>query len=145
MLHKHSPDGDDDGQSFETDSMTDSGKIKADTPDNRINGDAHAESVFSPNIKHGVAIIQGVVKTLPNGPGVYRMIGGRDQVLYVGKAGNLKKRVQAYTQPARIGHRIFRMVSETLRMEIVTTQSEVEALLLESNLIKRLKPRYNVL
>ena len=145
MLHKRSPDGDDDGQSFETDSMTDSGKIKADTPDNRINGDAHAESVFSPNIKHGVAIIQDVVKTLPNGPGVYRMIGGRDQVLYVGKAGNLKKRVQAYTQPARIGHRIFRMVSETLRMEIVTTQSEVEALLLESNLIKRLKPRYNVL
>ena len=104
-----------------------------------------AATATTPNIERGVAVIQAVVKTLPNGPGVYRMLDGGDQVLYVGKAGSLKKRVASYTQPARVSHRIFRMVSETRRMEIVTTQSEVEALLLESNLIKRLRPRFNIL
>ncbi|MGB1006842.1 MAG: excinuclease ABC subunit UvrC, partial [Thalassobaculaceae bacterium] len=104
-----------------------------------------AAATTAPNIQRGVAVIQAVVKTLPNAPGVYRMLDGTDQVLYVGKAGSLKKRVASYTQPARVSHRIFRMVSETRRMEIVTTQSEVEALLLESNLIKRLRPRFNIL
>ena len=131
--------------SLETEAMTEVPNDIDFSLNKGIDSNAVADSVHDPDIKRGVATIQAVVKTLPNGPGVYRMIGGRDQVLYVGKAGNLKKRVQAYTQLARIGHRIFRMVSETTRMEIVTTQSEVEALLLESNLIKRLKPRFNVL
>ena len=104
-----------------------------------------APAATAPNIERGVAAIQAVVKTLPDAPGVYRMLDGGDQVLYVGKAGSLKKRVASYTQPARVSHRIFRMISETRRMEIVTTQSEVEALLLESNLIKRLRPRFNIL
>ena len=78
-------------------------------------------------------------------PGVYRMLGERGEVLYVGKARNLKKRVASYTQPAKLPSRLRRMVAETRTMEFVTTHTEVEALLLESNLIKRLKPRYNVL
>lgn len=73
------------------------------------------------------------------------MLDANGDVLYVGKARNLKKRVVSYTTPAKVSHRIFRMISETISMVIVTTHTEVEALLLESNLIKRLKPRYNVL
>lgn len=98
-----------------------------------------------PDVEAGIAIIQEQVRNLPNSPGVYRMLDANGDVLYVGKARNLKKRVISYTAPARISHRIFRMVSETASMVIVTTHTEVEALLLESNLIKRLKPRYNVL
>ena len=85
------------------------------------------------------------VAGLPNLPGVYRMLGAGGEALYVGKARDLKKRVTAYTQPYRQGNRIQRMISETASMEFVTTHTEVEALLLEINLIKRLMPRYNVL
>jgi excinuclease ABC subunit C len=98
-----------------------------------------------PDVEAGIAIIQEQVRNLPSSPGVYRMLDVNGDVLYVGKARNLKKRVVTYTAPAKISHRIFRMVSETVSMVIVTTHTEVEALLLESNLIKRLKPRYNVL
>jgi len=98
-----------------------------------------------PDIEAGVAAIRDHVRTLPNGPGVYRMLDDGGEVLYVGKARSLKKRVTNYTHPAKLPHRIFRMVSETRRMEFVTTHTEVEALLLESNLIKRLRPRFNVL
>ena len=73
------------------------------------------------------------------------MLDEAGEVLYVGKARSLKKRVTNYTHPAKLEHRIFRMVSETRRMEFVTTHTEVEALLLESNLIKTLRPRFNVL
>ena len=90
-------------------------------------------------------IIQQQVKLLPNAPGVYRMMDAAGDVLYVGKAQSLKKRVANYTVPAKLPHRIFRMVSETMRMEFVRTHTEVEALLLESNLIKKLRPRFNVL
>ncbi len=93
----------------------------------------------------GPALIRDYVRRLPNAPGVYRMLGARDELLYVGKARNLKKRVANYTklagQPARIG----RMILATAAMEFITTETETEALLLEANLIKRLKPRYNVL
>lgn len=93
----------------------------------------------------GPALIRDYVRRLPNAPGVYRMLSTRDEVLYVGKARNLKKRVANYTklagQPARIG----RMILATAAMEFITTETETEALLLEANLIKRLKPRYNVL
>src|SRR5262249_12305689 len=80
--------------------------------------------------------------TLPGGPGVYRMLNRKGDALYVGKAKSLKKRVAAYTQIDRLTNRLKRMVAETAALEGITTQSEVEALLLESNLIKRLTPRY---
>jgi excinuclease ABC subunit C len=92
----------------------------------------------------GVARIAAYVKTLPNGPGVYRMLDAKGDVLYVGKAKSLKKRVASYAKSGGHTERIARMISETAEMLFVTTASETEALLLESNLIKRLKPRYNV-
>jgi excinuclease ABC subunit C len=95
-------------------------------------------------LRGGVDIIRDFAKPLPNAPGVYRMMNAAGDVLYVGKARSLKKRVTTYTQPAKLPIRIQRMVHETRAMEFVRTRSEVEALLLESNLIKRLKPRYNV-
>ena len=93
----------------------------------------------------GVAVIAAQVKTLPNAPGVYRMLDGVGDALYVGKAKNLKKRVTSYTQTGKHPARLLRMIAETQAMEVVVTRSEVEALLLEANLIKRLRPRYNVL
>jgi excinuclease ABC subunit C len=93
----------------------------------------------------GLAVLQRAVEKLPNSPGVYRMLDASGEVLYVGKAKALKKRVTSYTNPLKLSNRIRRMVSETASLEIVTTHTEVEALLLECNLIKRLMPRYNVL
>jgi excinuclease ABC subunit C len=92
----------------------------------------------------GVAAIETALATMPPDPGVYRMLDGRGEALYVGKARSLKKRVAAYTQLGRLPERLRRMVSETVTMEIVTTHTEAEALLLEANLIKRLKPRFNI-
>jgi excinuclease ABC subunit C len=93
----------------------------------------------------GADLIRAEVATLPQRPGVYRMVDAKGSVLYVGKAKNLRKRVVAYTRPERLGARMARVVAATRALEIVTTRTEAEALLLESNLIKRLKPRYNVL
>jgi excinuclease ABC subunit C len=98
-----------------------------------------------PEPPRGVAAIEAALATMPLSPGVYRMLDGRGEALYVGKARALKKRVAAYTQLARLPERLRRMVSETVAMEIVTTHTEAEALLLEANLIKRLKPRFNIL
>jgi excinuclease ABC subunit C len=92
----------------------------------------------------GPARIEAYVKTLPDSPGVYRMLNAKGEVLYVGKASSLKKRVAAYTKPTAQTYRIAHMISETAEMIFISTASETEALLLESNLIKRLKPRYNV-
>ncbi|MBN8927654.1 MAG: excinuclease ABC subunit C [Rhodospirillales bacterium 69-11] len=92
----------------------------------------------------GVTVIESALVTMPPGPGVYRMLDAKGDALYVGKARSLKKRVVAYTQVARLPERLRRMVSETVTMEIVTTHTEAEALLLEANLIKRLKPRFNI-
>lgn len=92
----------------------------------------------------GPARIQAYLKTLPDQAGVYRMLDARGNVLYVGKAKNLKKRVASYAKSGGHTERIARMIAETAEMLFVTTASETEALLLESNLIKRLKPRYNV-
>ncbi len=93
----------------------------------------------------GRAAITRAVKHAPSAPGVYRMIDGKGEVLYVGKAKNIKKRVTAYTRPTGHDSRIVRMISGTVTMEFVTTKTETEALLLEANLIKRLRPRFNVL
>ncbi len=93
----------------------------------------------------GVAVIARHLETMPASPGVYRMINAKGDPLYVGKAKNLKKRVVAYTHPERQTLRIQRMIAETATMEVITTHTEVEALLLESNLIKKLGPRYNIL
>jgi excinuclease ABC subunit C len=93
----------------------------------------------------GAARIQAYLKTLPEAPGVYRMLNAKGDVLYVGKAASLKKRVASYAKPTGHPYRIARMIAETTEMLFVTTASETEALLLEANLIKRLKPRYIVL
>src|SRR6185503_6288714 len=92
----------------------------------------------------GAGRIAAYLKTLPDAPGVYRMLNAKGDVLYVGKAASLKKRVASYAKPGAHTNRIERMISETAEMIFVSTASAVEALLLEANLIKRLKPRYNV-
>jgi excinuclease ABC subunit C len=95
-------------------------------------------------LRTGLAVIEGVLATLPLSPGVYRMLDAKGEALYVGKARSLRKRVANYTQIHRLEERLRRMVMDTASMEIVTTHTEAEALLLEANLIKRLKPRYNI-
>ncbi len=105
-------------------------------------GDEEAEPAL---VLRGVEVIRAAWKTLPNDAGVYRMFGNGGEVLYVGKAKNLKKRVASYTRNTGHSNRIARMISETQAMEFVTTGTETQALLLETNYIKQLRPRYNVL
>ena len=93
----------------------------------------------------GMELIGEFVKQLPNSPGVYRMLNASNEVLYVGKARSLKKRVGNYAAGRVHSNRIGRMVRETANMEFVITKTETEALLLEANLIKRLRPKFNVL
>jgi excinuclease ABC subunit C len=93
----------------------------------------------------GPDLIAKYVKTLSGKPGVYRMLDEHDEILYIGKAKNLKKRVTAYTKYDRHSIRIRRMIRATTSMVFVVTKSETEALLLEASLIKQLKPRYNIL
>jgi len=93
----------------------------------------------------GADVLRAHLKTMPTSPGVYRMLGDDGTVLYVGKAKNLKNRVTSYTQRARLPTRLQRMVAQTRNMEIVVTHTEVEALLLEANLIQRFMPPFNVL
>ena len=104
-----------------------------------------AETSSRPNLARGVAVIEEYLATLPGSPGVYRMQDAKGDALYVGKARSLKKRVVAYTRPVRLPVRLQRMIALTVSMEFITTHTEAEALLLEANLIKKLKPRYNVL
>ena len=104
-----------------------------------------SETAGVPEGLKGQELIGEFVKQLPNAPGVYRMFDADGEVLYVGKARSLKKRVGNYAQGRVHSNRIARMVRETTNMEFVTTRTEIEALLLEANLIKRLRPRYNVL
>ena len=96
------------------------------------------------SVKAGAEVIRRFWATLPGSPGVYRMIDARGDVLYVGKARSLKARVGSYTRGLGHSNRIARMIAETAAMEFVTTATEIEALLLEVNLIKQLKPRFNV-
>ena len=99
----------------------------------------------APSLKRGTEVIAGMVRQLPNAPGVYRMLNRDGDVLYVGKARSLKKRVTSYTRLNGQSHRIARMITLTASMEFVRTHTETEALLLEANLIKRYRPRFNVL
>jgi excinuclease ABC subunit C len=93
----------------------------------------------------GRAAIARYARLAPNAPGVYRMFDAKGDVLYVGKAKNIRKRVTNYARPTAYDARIARMIAATVTMEFVTTTTETEALLLEANLIKRLRPRFNVL
>jgi len=93
----------------------------------------------------GRAVIMRHAKTAPPGPGVYRMIDRNGDVLYVGKAKSIRKRILSYTRPTGYDPRIERMIAATAALEFVSTTTETEALLLEANLIKRLRPRFNVL
>ncbi len=95
--------------------------------------------------RNGVHVLTDFIKTLPGKPGVYRMTDAKGAVLYVGKAKNLKKRVSSYVRTERMPIRLQRMVFYTHACEVVITHTEAEALLLESNLIKQLKPRYNII
>ncbi|MBV7264705.1 excinuclease ABC subunit UvrC [Erythrobacter ani] len=106
---------------------------------------AYTVARAQPNLEAGVAAVRETVKTLKPVPGVYRMIDARGDVLYVGKARSLKSRVANYAQVAGLSGRLQRMVSQCRSMEIVTTNSEAEALLLEAQLIKRFRPPFNVL
>ena len=100
---------------------------------------------MSESLEAGAEIIRAFVKTLPSAPGVYRMIDETGEVMYVGKARSLRARVTNYTRPEGLEVRLQRMIAATHTMEFVRTETEAEALLLEANLIKRLKPRFNVL
>jgi len=108
--------------------------------------DAVEPEHFAPgSLGAGRAVISRYAKLAPASSGVYRMIGANGEVLYVGKAKSLKKRVLSYARPTGHDSRIARMIAATTALEFVSTGSETEALLLEANLIKRLRPRFNVL
>ncbi len=124
--------------------------------DDDLGSDGAVEPVTGPQIDwgdrltdpqgaKGAPLIAALVKRLPNKPGVYRMFNAGGDVLYVGKAKSLKNRVNSYARMGGHNNRIARMIAQTAAMEFVTTRSETEALLLEANLIKRLRPRFNVL
>jgi excinuclease ABC subunit C len=102
------------------------------------------EDAPPPQLK-GIEAIRDAWKRMPARPGVYRMLGADGEVLYVGKAKSLKNRVGQYAQGRGHTNAIYRMIHQTVSMEIIVTATETEALLLETNMIKRLKPRYNVL
>ena len=93
----------------------------------------------------GYGVIQGYLNTIDSSPGVYRMLDSESRVLYVGKARNLRARVSNYARPSGHSARIARMIDNTASMMFLTTKTETEALLLEQNLIKQLKPKFNVL
>ena len=122
------------------DSEADEAEEALPTLDGEDSADASPEALST-----GAEAIRRFWKTLPNGPGVYRMLGEGGAVLYVGKARSLKKRVASYTRGLGHSNRIARMIAATRAMEFVTTATEAEALLLETNFIKQLKPRFNVL
>jgi excinuclease ABC subunit C len=118
------------------------GRIPARTP--RAAG-SDAPSGTDARPQTGAAVIAGYLKTLSSGPGVYRMLDAAGNVIYVGKAHNLKARVTSYARAGNHNSRTERMIAATAAMEFVTVRTEAEALLLEANLIKRFRPRYNVL
>ena len=116
------------------------------TPADLPGGFAEAHAAERPaDAPTGAAAIRAVLRTLPDAPGVYRMLDAKGAVLYVGKARSLKKRVANYANASGHSARIAKMIDLTASMMVLTTATETEALLLEQNLIKQLKPRFNVL
>jgi excinuclease ABC subunit C len=119
------------------------------TPDDETTNNARAPlsgtAATSDAVATGPAVIAAYVKTLPTSPGVYRMLNKEADVIYVGKARSLKARVSNYARLGGHTNRIARMIAATAAMEFVTVRTEAEALLLEANLIKRFRPRFNVL
>lgn len=107
--------------------------------------DAAIDVAEAPALEMGAEVIRARLPGLPGTPGVYRMLNAAGDVLYVGKAKNIRKRVTSYASPERQSIRIRRMIAQTTGLEIVKTETEAEALLLESDLIKRYAPRYNIL
>jgi excinuclease ABC subunit C len=107
--------------------------------------DLGEEDVRPGSLAHGAAVIKSFWRHAPNGPGVYRMFAADGEVLYVGKARSIKKRIASYLRPDQQSGRIARMIAQTASMVFVSTESEAEALLLEANFIKQMRPRYNVL
>jgi len=103
------------------------------------------DTIIDKEVKSGPEVIKAFLKTLPSKPGVYRMLSESGEILYVGKARSLKKRVQSYTRMMGHTNRIAQMILLTCDMEFITTSTEADALLLEANLIKRFKPKYNVI
>ena len=97
------------------------------------------------SIEHGLEVLRSNVKIAPEKPGVYRMLGEGEKVLYVGKAKNIKKRIVAYTHFDKLPIRLQRMVAEVKRMEFIIVENEAKALLMENELIKELEPKYNIL
>lgn len=118
-----------------------------DIDNDRIDSSAGADNApgAEADFETGLAFLKSKIKSLPHQPGVYRMFDAEDNSLYVGKARHLARRVTSYTQPNRLSNRLMQMVALTRRLEITVTNSEVEALLLESNLIKQHRPRFNIL
>jgi excinuclease ABC subunit C len=106
--------------------------------------DAAAEEILEGTLAVGRAAIEQAVRLAPTSPGVYRMLNAAHDVLYVGKAKNVKKRLSSYARPTGQVMRIARMIAATSVVEIISTSTETEALLLEANLIKQLRPRFNV-
>ncbi|HEU0082423.1 MAG TPA: GIY-YIG nuclease family protein, partial [Bradyrhizobium sp.] len=106
--------------------------------------DAGAEAVAEGPLAVGRAAIERAVRLAPTSSGVYRMLNAAGDVLYVGKAKNVRKRLASYARPTGQPMRIERMIAATASLEIVSTTTETEALLLEANLIKQLRPRFNV-
>ncbi len=134
----------------ENDAELDSGWDDAakgdDEADLAIELEMTAEDEAAPaSVRAGAAAIRSFWKHAPKGPGVYRMIAADSEVLYVGKAKSVRKRIASYTRPAGHNNRIARMIALTVSMVFVSTATETEALLLETNYIKQMKPRFNVL
>ncbi|QIB32757.1 excinuclease ABC subunit UvrC [Ancylobacter pratisalsi] len=119
--------------------------VAASEDDRALVDDAEDSEPAPGSLAMGRAAILRAIKHAPKGPGVYRMLGPDGTVLYVGKAKSIAKRIIAYTRPTGLTARIMRMVAATAEMEFVSTGTETEALLLEANLIKQLRPRFNVL
>ncbi|MBS7737654.1 MAG: excinuclease ABC subunit UvrC [Chelatococcus sp.] len=140
------PNGEDEAQVVLGALTTGEGVGGDDTSDVTSNIDLDFAEKAPASLRAGAMVIRDFWQTAPNSPGVYRMIDADGDVLYVGKARHIKKRIASYIKG--IGHggnRTARMIAETAAMEFVVTQTETEALLLEANLIKQLRPRYNVL
>jgi excinuclease ABC subunit C len=120
------------------------GDVATDRPAEATDGAGKDGATSAPAPATGPDVIASYLKTLTTGPGVYRMLDVVGEVVYVGKARNLKARVQNYTRLAGLPNRTLRMIQSTASMEFVTVRTEAEALLLEANLIKRFRPRFNV-